>query len=1276
MTLLLFVIHQDIFITVRVATTALLVCLIAEASSLVMDPDIALPSIEDNTYSDPGSMMTSAQGARASIDKSEEYRTPAETPLPASSPAKSPAKTPKPQRRPSSPRPSPQPLSRTTSTSSPLNPQRQPSTPRIQQKGSPSNVQSQRRITPVHQPSFKRTSSSNFPPPPPGSVIPAGEHVSLQEKEQRPTMTAASVAHDYFSKDLELHQRSDLNPRTIVLIHESCYGHRYSRPRTSKSSLATIVERPERILASVLGLSTAYIRLGGHHAEGLYKPHPDRDPRSEQDLPFKIRKTSRSVPLNSTAATHVHGAKWMEELQIMCDSAEGKLALNGKELVRPIGYGRDENGNALPKLHEGDLYLCPESIGALEGCLGGVCDAVDAVFAGNNTRRAFVCIRPPGHHCSSNYPSGFCWINNVHVGITHAAISHGLTHAAIIDFDLHHGDGSQMIVWEHNKKRAGLPKNAAPHRKTPIGYFSLHDINSYPCEMGDEEKVRNASLCIENAHGQSIWNVHLEPWKNPADFWRLYESRYKVLIEKTRRFLLHHTALLKASATGPKPKAAIFLSAGFDASEWEGEGMQRHKVNVPTEFYARFTADVVRLAEEQDLGVDGRVISVLEGGYSDRALTSGVLSHICGLAHDVKVPGTTAGAEAGLNVEMQTKLGRMSLDHSSILEIGSTPSSPFSFDTSWWSPRHLQMLEALTRPAAAQPPVVKVKKKEPGNYASPTEASTAKETDYARERRTLSGRMERLVFTDPEPPQPPPEVDWATAAFELSRLLIPSDRQTLSCRYDQLNAEATRARRDQQSAIGIPSTDVQPMQLRDRKSKAPGNAEVARPASRNGNRRTTIASVGDLPDPDMSTGPVGSTTATAASSRPRRRSSGASSIVADFESMQLGGSEGSNLPSRSSSVLPEKPGKAVVTKKPRVNQVKAPAKARLSPKKVSSTAPPMPRVPLSLNNGANGVGAADAVVDPKLDSDSQPGFVANVAKVDDVDALSNGMKKMKIKLKLPPPEEQVTRERQAAEEKEKKARVTRKPAVTKVAKTKSQPVVVPAAGHRDQVDTPLDKMQTGQTEPSAEVDATTVAPNRVQPEPLPAPVEMLSETSTEPRSEQDLSTRAGEPAPSLEVQPTIMSAQPPPVELPALVSTGDPQPIVAENVITAAPEPDPPAAQDTRPKAPQFNEARPGLPSTPSSAKRSKADLPVFTSSSPIPFATAKPFQTAGTIEDVMAAGNGMEKGTPSRPANSGGEDAQPEVEMNGNANLQVGAGEGVNLGGRSIWDVPETPKQ
>lgn len=344
-----------------------------------------------------------------------------------------------------------------------------------------------------------------------------------------PRHTAESIASNHFKAELDTHGKEDgeRNADTLVILHDSCYGHRYSRPRTSKASLSTIVERPERIHASILGLSIAYVRLGERHAEGQYFLHPDKDAASIPTMPFRIRKTNRRLALGSQAVTNVHGNKWMEELKIMCDSAESRLAMNGKELIRPDMVRSPDQEVA--KLHEGDLYLCAESLEAMEGALGAVCEGVDAVFqgaaSGKGPHRTFVAIRPPGHHCSASYPSGFCWLNNVHVGISHAALTHGLTHAAIIDFDLHHGDGSQAIAWDSNTRAFNAAKNAAQWKKTSIGYFSLHDINSYPCEQGDEEKVKNASLCIENAHGQNIWNVHLQPWKSELEFWQLYETR-------------------------------------------------------------------------------------------------------------------------------------------------------------------------------------------------------------------------------------------------------------------------------------------------------------------------------------------------------------------------------------------------------------------------------------------------------------------------------------------------------------------------------------------------------------------------------------------------------------------------------------------------------------------------------------------------------------------------------------------------------------------------------
>jgi histone deacetylase HOS3 len=493
--------------------------------------------------------------------------------------------------------------------------------------------------------------------------------------------------------------------------------------------LSTIVERPERIHASILGVSVAYVRLGERHAEGQNPIHPKEDPANIRSIPFRIRKTTRRLPLSSPAVTNVHGVKWMEELKMMCDAAEAKLAMNGKELTRPEMARSPEQG-APSKLHEGDLYLCSESLNAMEGALGAVCEAVDAVFQGtaNGTGplRAFVTIRPPGHHCSASYPSGFCWVNNVHVGIAHAALAHGLTHAAIIDFDLHHGDGSQSIAWDHNTRSQTLPKNAAAWKKTSIGYFSLHDINSYPCEMGDEEKVKNASLCVENAHGQSIWNVHLQPWKSEGEFWELYETKYAVLLEKTRSFLRAHTERLRALPSSlpnaPVPKAAIFLSAGFDASEWESAGMQRHKVNVPTEFYARLARDVVKLAAEADCSVGGRVISVLEGGYSDRALSSGVLSHLSGLAGGDPVGLQVEPDISGLGYEMAMKAGVLN----GVNANSEFPAAVRPYDATWWALPQLEQLDGTINPSAPMAEPKKPKEGPPPTYYSPTQSFSAK----------------------------------------------------------------------------------------------------------------------------------------------------------------------------------------------------------------------------------------------------------------------------------------------------------------------------------------------------------------------------------------------------------------------------------------------------------------------------------------------------------------------------------------------------------------------
>lgn len=656
-------------------------------------------------------------------------------------------------------------------------------TPSLLRKSSTSSLRSS--STGPRQSLSRRASSANLSSPLPKSPLAMGEPVP----EPKPPLTANSVAKDFFLADLDFQQGDDDRRPTevTVVLHDSCYGHRFSRPPATVEDLASIVERPERLKASSLGVAMAYVRLGGRHADGEHDVHPKRDPTTIPHLPFRIRRTNRRMSLLSAPVVAVHGKDTMKELEAMCNSALSKLATKRIEVER--------NNKAKPELHSGDLYLGPHSLEAMEGAIGAVCEAVDTVFT-HGPRRSYVSIRPPGHHCSADYPSGFCWVNNVHVGIIHAMMNHGLTHAAIIDFDLHHGDGSQAITWNYNERhtyskgRGGLSQ----WKKGSIGYFSLHDIQSYPCESGNLEKTVNASVCIEDAHGQNIWNVHLKPWANKAEFWELYETRYSVLLEKARSYL--KTQSEKVREAGKAPKSAIFVSAGFDASEWESGGMQRHAGSVPTDFYARITEDVVKMAADPETGTDGRIISVMEGGYSDRAIYSGVCSHLSGLVSNPSQKEEAVDSDldvgqdqARLGMEMGQRLGLTT--ERQLANPNSNRSSPANvYDPNWWSGPELDHLERVLGIAPRQPK--KPRNSLPPTYSSPTHASTARAADPVKLHRSLNKNGQP---TRPPSP-PPPEVPWAVAVQELRNLLVPETRPTDSCTVAEINEIVTQARQE------------------------------------------------------------------------------------------------------------------------------------------------------------------------------------------------------------------------------------------------------------------------------------------------------------------------------------------------------------------------------------------------------------------------------------------------------------------------------------------------
>ncbi|ODV78393.1 Arginase/deacetylase [Suhomyces tanzawaensis NRRL Y-17324] len=433
----------------------------------------------------------------------------------------------------------------------------------------------------------------------------------------------------------------DSTDKTLILLSPYSAEHAFGRKWVTRSYLSTIFERPQRLLAACIGVSAAVTMF-----------------------PFfyeVFNSTKRSSALSSHVMK-VHGKNWPKKLIELCLESADKL---------------DNDNIEVPgDWNTGDIYLTPKTINAIEGVLGTIETSIDSLYGkGEQSHNlVFVMIRPPGHHSHACLPSGFCLLNNVHVGIEYAFEKYQVTHCAILDIDLHHGDGSQDICWE----RAGFqgdygqeeddeleptPRDEYGKRfaKYPkVGYFSLHDIKSYPTELGyaTRENIKNASTCIMD-HDLNIWNVHLQDWKNEEEFYKHYQTKYVQILNRANQFLnqakkqyeqeyqeylansaKYNKYLLKPhlynqpieKPVAPPPfKPLIAISAGFDASEYESPHMQRHGINVPTSFYATFTKDVVKLAK---IHTGGKVVSFLEGGYSDGALSTGIFSHLIGLNND------------------------------------------------------------------------------------------------------------------------------------------------------------------------------------------------------------------------------------------------------------------------------------------------------------------------------------------------------------------------------------------------------------------------------------------------------------------------------------------------------------------------------------------------------------------------------------------------------------------------------------------------------------------
>ena len=220
-----------------------------------------------------------------------------------------------------------------------------------------------------------------------------------------------------------------------------------------------------------------------------------------------------------------------------------------------------------------DTWMSPGSFAAASRAVGGACAAVDAVMGGGH---AFVVARPPGHHAEAEVPMGFCLFGTVAIAAKRALVVHGLSRVAVVDFDVHHGNGTQDLLWDEAR----------------CLFVTSQQMPLWPGTGEASER---------GAFGQII-NLPLVPGSDGAVMRAAYERHVFAALEAWRPEL-------------------ILISAGFDAHADDPLA----NLNWQVEDYAWLTR---RLCEVAGRHAKGRVVSCLEGGYDLGALEASVAAHV------------------------------------------------------------------------------------------------------------------------------------------------------------------------------------------------------------------------------------------------------------------------------------------------------------------------------------------------------------------------------------------------------------------------------------------------------------------------------------------------------------------------------------------------------------------------------------------------------------------------------------------------------------------------
>jgi acetoin utilization deacetylase AcuC-like enzyme len=240
---------------------------------------------------------------------------------------------------------------------------------------------------------------------------------------------------------------------------------------------------------------------------------------------------------------------------------------------------RREIESGMKRLSTGDVWVCRKSLQAAYYASGAACVAIDAVVGGR-LKNAFCLTRPPGHHATTDRGMGFCVLNNAAIAARYAQRKHRIGKVLIVDWDVHHGNGTQDIFYED----------------ASVFYFSTHQSPWYPWTGSKTETGRGKGLGT---------NLNC-PLARGAG---------------RKEFVAAFTDLLAPAVQRFKPEL-IIISAGFGARHGDPLG----RLELVDEDYRELTGMVLEMARGS---AQGRVVSILEGGYNLKGLASAAAAH-CG----------------------------------------------------------------------------------------------------------------------------------------------------------------------------------------------------------------------------------------------------------------------------------------------------------------------------------------------------------------------------------------------------------------------------------------------------------------------------------------------------------------------------------------------------------------------------------------------------------------------------------------------------------------------